>query len=138
MVMRVIEVPEKARVFLGAPASPLPQALADCISRALYTIEGVEELHLPQCFAIGSMKVPAVVLVILVGKKVPLRHVARRAMKQLKRIVTPEQDLDLWVLDFDSSFASAVRHANCLLERDLFSIPAYRKPKFWWRLLGAR
>ena len=134
--MRVIDVPENTRVFLGTPATPWEEPLVGSIAAELYAIEGVEELHLPQCFALGVMKSPATVLVIVLGATTSTVRVTRQVKRQLKRVLPPERHLDLWLLAFASPFASAVRQVNCLIERDPMSLPVFRKPKPWWRVLN--
>jgi hypothetical protein len=134
--MKVIDVPANTRVFLGVPAHPLPETVVSAIAREVFAIEGIEEIHLPQCFALGVMDTPATVLVLIAGANLPPARAAKKAKRILKRLLPDGQDLDLWALRFDSPYVQAVMQANCSLERDVLSLPAFRKPKAWWRLIG--
>jgi hypothetical protein len=133
--MKVIEVPPNTRVFLGVPAQPLPETLKTHIIGAVYSLDGVEQLHLPQCFALGIMGAPAQVLVIVVGANASVKRVTKRVAKTLSQLLPPDLSLDIWPIAFDSPFAAAVQQANCLIERDPFCLPVFRKPRPWWRLL---
>jgi hypothetical protein len=95
----------------------------------------VEEVHLPHCFALGVMDSPATVLVAIMRCDPPLPRAAKRIGRQLCKQVG-NVEVDLWPITFDSPFAEPVRQANCLLERDPFTLPVFRKPKPWWRVLS--
>jgi hypothetical protein len=133
--MKVIDVPQNTRVFLGVPAKPLPASFVLPITNALYGLDGVEELYLPQCFALGVMSAPGPVIVVIVGAKTSLSRIGRQTTRLVTRLVPAKQTIDVWPIRNDSSFASAVRQTNCFLERDPFSLPPFRKRQPWWRRL---
>lgn len=134
--MKVIEVPANTRVFLGVPAQALPSELVSALATEIFAIEGIEEVHLPQCFALGIMETPATVLVLVTGATQTPARAAKKAKRILKRLLPDGQELDLWVIRFDSPYVQAVMQANCALERDVLSLPVFRKPRPWWRLIG--
>lgn len=133
--MKVLEVPANSRIFLGLPAQPLPRPMVDRIADALYVLDGVEQVHLPQCFALGVTESPALVAVVVVGANTSLKRIGKQAKKALSKLLPPDQTLDVWPISFDSAFATAVQQVGCLVERDPFCLPAFRKPRPWWHLL---
>jgi hypothetical protein len=134
--MKVIDVPANTKVFLGAPAEPFPQELIASIARGIYAIEGIEELHLPQCFALGIMKSPSPLLVLVTGPNLSTARAARKAKRALKGLLPSGLNLDVWPLRFDSPYVQAVQQVNCGLERELLTMTPYRKPNLFWRLIG--
>src|SRR5580700_4219574 len=62
-----LKVPAGARVFLGAPAQPMEEALVGSITKAVALSPDILEAHLPQCFVPQAMKNAAQVLVLVVA-----------------------------------------------------------------------
>jgi hypothetical protein len=137
LTMKILEVPPNTRVFLGSPTEPISASLVERIAEAIYDIDGVEQLHLPQCFVIGVLNAPQTVLVMVVGANHSVKRAGKLAKKALLRLLPPGTPIGLWPIAFDSPYVASVHHVNCRVERDPVRLPSFRKPKPWWSFLLA-
>jgi len=57
--MTPIHIPKGARIYLGAPAQPMPLAISDALKALAGSVPGIAEAHLPQCFVEGTQMRPS-------------------------------------------------------------------------------
>ena len=131
MIVKPFTVPAGTRVFLGAPAKPMPAANATEIGALADSIEGVAEAHLPQCFVPGIMASPAQVLVLVVEPGVDSDRVLNRVSQGLEAILSEAEYIDVWPMSLQSTLLADVRRANCHIGKGRSSAPMAAKP--WWK-----
>lgn len=131
MIMKPLTVPAGTRVFLGAPAKPMPTAKAKVIGALADSIEGIAEAHLPQCFVSGIMANPAQVLVLVIEPGVDSDDVLNRVSHGLEAILSEAGEIDVWPISFQSPLLADVRRANCNIGKARSRTPMFAKP--WWK-----
>ena len=109
----ILKVPAGVRVFLGAPAEPMDQALVASISDTVALVPDILEAHLPQCYIPQTMRDPAKVLVVIVPAFSFIEPIVTDLGNRLSRLLPRGIHLDVWPLTDNSSLLSAVRGAGC-------------------------
>ena len=114
-----------ARVLIGSPATPMPEAISRALARLAHSLPAVLEAHLPQCFAPNSMKIPAQVLVLVIepGSEESTINAVGDSLPTILPAGTP---LDVWTLKPGDKFLGAVRGARCCLKEP-------DRGHRWWR-----
>ena len=122
MSLRTINAGTK--MFLGAPAKPMPQERKESITQAVTGVAGVSEAYLPQCFIEGDSEARQI-LAIAVDKKEDIPRVAEEIMRKLKSVLPDGDFID--ILPYTSaSFPAEARIAKCQIIGSA--------PRPWWKL----
>ena len=61
----ILSIPAGARIFLGQPATPMPDELVQRLRGLVQGIDAVREAHLPQCYSPTIVDPPNQVLVLV-------------------------------------------------------------------------
>ena len=109
----IFRVPAGARVFFGAPAQPMEQALIRSIAEAVATVPGIIEAHLPQCYVPEVMQKPAQVLVLVLSVSCHLETSVAAVAGRLSDVLPTSRYLDLLPIVPNSSLLSTIRGAGC-------------------------
>jgi hypothetical protein len=125
-MMRTLTIPVGSKVFLGAPAKPMPRERSDAIAELVASIKGVTEAHLPQCFAIGAMTGPAQVLAIVIDPRANEGEILSSIANGLSRILPSGEHLDVWPLRSGSAMHRDVQGTRC-------SIHLTERKRPWWK-----
>lgn len=108
-----LQIPNGVQVFIGSPAKAVSQDRIDRLSDMVMVAKGIDEAHLPQCFAMGIMAAPAQVLVVI-GKSLEALAPALESIgEQLPKLVAQGEHLDVWPLAMSDGMVATVRGANC-------------------------
>ena len=110
---KYLALPAGSEVIVGRPRIPIAPMVSTAIEALVDSTAGIQEAHLPMCFAAGLMEAPALVLVVDIAPTADLRTVLDKIGPGIVRILPPGQSLDVWPLPPDSSLLPAVRNANC-------------------------
>ena len=133
--MKPLNVPKGSRVLLGSPAKPMPADVSKAIARAVSSVPGISEAHLPQCFVPGVMKVPAQILAITATDEISTDEVLSGLEKALSLDLPEGHQLDVWPLAPNSDVLVDVRAAGCQIFGTTRSAShAHKRP--WWRFWG--
>ena len=71
--------------IIGAPATPHPQSVVDAVRRAVESVQGIGEAHMPQWFERGVTDGAEQVLVVALGRDYTADDVMPRVLDALKR-----------------------------------------------------
>lgn len=113
-------------MFFGAPATPMPEIIADAIGQVVAQVPGICEAYLPQCYIQGDTEARQV-LVIGVGKAQEIPKIMDDLMAKMKLVLPAHQSID--VLPFPSStMPSGARVMECKIYERI------RTDKPWWKL----
>ena len=99
--------------MLGTPATPMGESLQESIGTMLLSVDGVLEAHLPQCFAIGVMRQPAQVLVVVIESTAPTEDVMDEVLLGLASLSSEDIHLDVWSMNPQHSLLASVQATNC-------------------------
>lgn len=114
MKLSLITVPAGSEVFIGAPASPLPESFTNALKEELSRIPNLLEAHLPQCYVKGVIDNPSQVLV-LVAKDNHLEEILETVRRSLSEILDEDSMLDIWPMDKSNKLIRTMREAGCKL-----------------------
>jgi hypothetical protein len=113
--------------MFGRPAKPMSSEKSETIAKAIATVDGLLEAHLPQCYITGDAEARQI-LVIGVGKKEDIPKVAEGIMAGFKGIFSEGDFID--ILPYTTaSLPSAVRDTKLCI----FRSPALAASKPWWK-----
>ncbi|MBN1671619.1 MAG: hypothetical protein JXR37_11325 [Kiritimatiellae bacterium] len=119
-----VRMPPGTSVLVGSPERPMSRALVRAIGRLAAQTDGIQEAHLPQCFALGVMNAPEQVLVVVLRPEADENAVLGALGRGLAAILPPGRQLHVWPLPPDSEFLADIRAAGC---------PAVGKThRHWW------
>ena len=129
--MKPLEIPKGARVYVGAPAQPLPDAIVTGLGSFVSRIVGLAEAHLPQVYLEGA-EAASQVLVLVPLSRSQTQTVLDAVGSQLPSVLPRGLVLDVWLLHASNPLLEPVRNAHC----ELFVSP--EKPKVeadkpWWK-----
>ncbi|MCA1788823.1 MAG: enhanced serine sensitivity protein SseB C-terminal domain-containing protein [Thioalkalivibrio sp.] len=122
-------VPKGQQIFLGAPASPMPQERVAQLSSLVAATPGILEAHLPQCFIPGSMESPAQVLFVVVAPGSSPAEIGEQLGRGLTEMLPSGEHLDVMPLDGSHQLLSSVRGAGCSLTVS----QRVTQKRQWWR-----
>jgi hypothetical protein len=109
----LLNIPIGTKVYLGAPAKPMPIEISEAIGHLACTLPEVIEAHLPQCYIPDMMEAPAQVLVLILSSKTNLESILRSITVRLPDILPPGMPLDVLPFLADNQLVSNVRAAQC-------------------------
>lgn len=108
-----LKIPAGQQVFIGDPAVPLAVEHVQKLTKMLASAPGVQEAHLPQCFALGIMSEPAQVIVLVGRSARDLTPAIEYIAEALPALLLPGQHLDVWPLAATDPMVEAVRATAC-------------------------
>lgn len=111
--MQKIEIPNGTMVLIGAPAKPVSHEILEALGNMVANFPEIIEAHLSQCFAIGLMKAPTQVLVLIAESKSNKNDTFRKIMGRLPDILLDGMELDIWPIQMNSGFTPMIRDAKC-------------------------
>src|SRR4051812_587529 len=126
--MQPFQIPKGARVYIGAPAEPLPESVVNEVQSLVSKVAGLAEAHLPRIYFEGGEAANQVLVLV------PLR---RSDTQPVLDAVAPQLwnagvKLDVWPIQTTNPLLDPVRNAHC----ELFvssEKPAVEEPKPWWK-----
>jgi len=71
--------------IIGAPAKPYPQQVVHAVLRAVQSVEGIAEAHMPQWFEAGLTEGAEQVLVVVLGRDAAVSEVVPPLLKALNQ-----------------------------------------------------
>ena len=129
--MKPFEIPKGARVYIGAPAQPLPDAIVTGLRSLVSSVAALAEAHLPQVYFEGA-EAAGQVLVLVPLSRSQTQAVLDAVGSQLPRILPGGVVLDIWPLHASDALLEPVRNAHC----ELFvsrEKPIVEADKPWWK-----
>ena len=112
------------QISFGAPATPMPDVIADAIGHLVQQVPGITEAHLPQCFIEGDTEARQV-LVIGVRDMEAVPRLIQELTDLLKPVVPVGKLIDIIPFQ-ESKVPTAVRAAGCRI------FGQANRP--WWKL----
>jgi hypothetical protein len=111
-----LRIPAGTVVLIGAPAEPMPRERASALAEMVSQIDGIQEAHLPQCFAVGVMTSPAQVLALVLAPGAEEPAVLAEVGAALAAILPQGQHLDVWPMAPGDGLLENVRSAGCRIK----------------------
>src|SRR5262245_46426915 len=112
--MQPLHIPKGARVYIGAPAQPLPENIVSALRSAVSSAPGLAEAHLPQVY-FESAEAASQVLVLVPLSRSQAQAVVDAVGSQLSSALPAGVTLDVWLLSARDFMLEAVRNAHCEL-----------------------
>ena len=114
-----IHVPAGTEIMVGAPAKPMPEKTYAVIAQLVAQIEGIQEAHLPQCYAPDTMERPGQILVLVLAPRVNIQRAMERIGQGLheNEILSGGDPLDIWPLQPPHPLLEEIRKAGCRIYR---------------------
>jgi hypothetical protein len=81
------EILAGTRVFLGAPANPMPQEAVDFLYKLVSEEPGITEAHIPQCYIPTMMAKPRQVLFIICSSRSGVEQFVSSLTKHLSSAI---------------------------------------------------
>jgi hypothetical protein len=129
--MKPLEIPRGARVYIGAPAQPLPDAIIARLCSLVSRATGLAEAHLPQVYFEGA-EAASQLLVLVPLSRSQTQVVLDAVGSQLPSVLPTEVTLDVLPLQAADPLLEPVRNAHC----ELFvsaEKPTVEPHKPWWK-----
>lgn len=120
---------------MGRAAKPFPPATTHALAAVLSGIPGVQEAHVPQCFALGTMEAPAQVLVLLLEPTANRKDVLAQLDAGIVKIFPRGATLDIWPIKKSDPLLATIRGTGTQLHLGAGSTepaPA-ATPRPWWK-----
>ena len=129
--MQPLHSPKGARVYIGAPAQPLPENIVSGLRSAMSSVVGLAEAHLPQVYFEGA-EAAGQVLVLVPLSRSQTQPVLDAVGSQLARLLPVGVALDVLPMQAADPLLEPVRNAHC----ELFvssEKPTVEADKPWWK-----
>jgi hypothetical protein len=129
--MQTLHIPKNTRVYIGAPAQPLPESILTGIRSLVSNVPGLAEAHLPQVYFEGA-EAASQVLVLVPLRRSRAQSVVEAVGSELPSVLTTGAALDVLPLAASDPLLGLVRNAHC----ELFlssEKPAVEAEKPWWK-----
>jgi len=129
--MQPLHIPKGARVYIGAPAQPLPDTIVNGLRSLVSPVAGLAEAHLPQVYFEGA-EAASQVLVLVPLSRPQSRAVIDAVGLGLQSVLPSGVTLDVLPLAASDPLLEPVRNAHC----ELFvssEKPALEAGKPWWK-----
>ncbi len=127
--VKPLTIPKDTTVYLGRPAKPMPQELADAIGEMVRGIPGIREAHLPHCYVKGIVEPPTQILVLVFDDAADQQGVLDAVGQGLSRVLPQGAHLDVWPLSEGDILLSDVRNTKM----SIHTAPQPDK-KPWWKI----
>src|SRR4051794_9687509 len=131
--MKPLQIPKGARVYIGAPAQPLPENIVSGLRSLVSDIAGLAEAHLPQVYFEGADAANQVLVLVPLSRS-QTQAALDAVGSQLPSVLPSGVSLDVWPLHAGDSMLQPVREAGCELfvsaEKPTVE-PAKPRWKFW-------
>ena len=95
--MKPLNIAKGARVYIGAPAQPLPEAITNGLGSLVSKVPGLVEAHLLQCYVEGEEAARQVLVVVPVSRS-QTQAVLDAVGSELPGILPSAVPLDVWPL----------------------------------------
>ena len=109
----VVRIPKGTRVYLGAPANPMPEEVVQTIIDSVSTDPNIVEAHLPQCFVADLMKTPGQVLFLVLASKRLESATISSITERLNKAPLSHGSIDIFPLDVSHELYGSVRNSGC-------------------------
>jgi hypothetical protein len=129
--MQPLHIPKGARVYIGAPAQPLPEPVVSGLRSLVSSVTGLAEAHLPQVYFEGA-EAASQVLVLVPLSRSQTQEVVDAVGSRLPSVLPSGVALDVLPLHARDLLLGPVRNAHC----ELFvspEKPAVETDKPWWK-----
>jgi hypothetical protein len=112
--MQPLHIPKGARVYIGAPAQPLPEPIVSGLRSVVSVVSGLAEAHLPHVYFEGAEAANQVLVLV------PLSRSHKQAVvdavgSQLPNALPSGLTLDVLPLAASDPLLEPVRNAHCEL-----------------------
>lgn len=112
-----LRIPAGSGVYLGAPATPIPEPVTRSLTQIVASRPEVEEAHVPQCWAPSAMTETAQILVVVLDQACRDTSEAEDHIKKsVARLRLPGGRLDIWFIRPSHSMLGAIRNAGCRIK----------------------
>jgi hypothetical protein len=129
--MQPFHIPKGARVYIGAPAQPLPETIVGGLRSVVSSVAGLAEAHLPQVYFEGA-EAASQVLVLVPLSRSQTQAVLDAVGSRLQSVLPSGVALDILPLAASDPLLEPVRNTHC----ELFvssEKPAVEAGKPWWK-----